>query len=816
MSMSENRHGRRPRRLPAGVLERMLEKVMRPGRYTGGEINIIRKDHGEPGLVRFALVYPDLYDIGMANLSIRILYDLLNRMDGVSAERAFLPDLDMEKEYRKRNQPLTSLENRTFLNDFDFIGITVQSELTATNIPHFLHLSHLPLLARQRGSAAPLVIGGGPCLMNPEPYADFFDLFLLGDAEKSLPKIINLYKDMKNRKTFLKTAPKINGVYVPGQWEKKYFFSDSRKLKLSSIRNRLDPSVTSVRSAVIDDLDSVPFPEKQIVPLINIPQNRAIIEVSRGCLNNCRFCSAGYLYRPLRDRSLDSLVKIAENIIAETGYSTLSLLSLSISNYERLPELMDRLNAIFRNRRVQISLPSLRIDAFGLGILEKFAGLKKSGLTFALESMSQEIRLFLNKGQDSGDFMEIIGRALEKKWRTVKIYLMFGFPFEDETEINIRGIQELADYVKKRSSAELTFHFMPFIPKPGTPFQWLRFKDPEFLRKSMETVCRSVKRKNVKLKWHDIDMAYLESIMCAADRDFGKVILKAWKQGARFDGWDEKFKRQVWLPLLKDYLRNHSRDENDILPWEHIDFGIKKEFLKNEYKRALELAATASCRDANCYDCGSCGKNTNRIEKSTEENRTPEVPKPALPSSDDKFFFLEIVFSKTGPGRWISHLDLVNLWEKALNISGLHVRHSFGFSPHKKFAVLGALQLGMESERELIVCEILKNEGIEDAVNRMNTWLPDGIRIISGTVTQDRSQFKNARFFTYQMHLGGISGPVESRIRTNPAAQEFVRLEKHGFWKLTIRLEKNLYKLLTQECGIPRTKIKSVRKTGWS
>jgi radical SAM family uncharacterized protein len=789
------------RTLPLSALEKMLKSVNKPGRYIGNEINMIRKDPQARNRTFFALVYPDLYDLGMANLSLKILYEILNRIEDVAAERAFLPDADMEREMRKRSIPLFTLENRVFLKDCAFIGFTIQSELTATNILHTLHLSGIPLLARHRKEHDPIVVGGGPALFNPEPYADFFDFFLLGDAEEVLPEVVAKRKDYPLKQAYLRAISSFPGIYVPAHWGAA---SGERK------RFLLDQSRDAVQPATVKDLNRIPFPVKQTVPLINIPQNRAILEVARGCLNNCRFCQAGYFYRPLRERSPENVIDTAVAIIKSTGYQQMSLLSLSISNYDRLFEMLPKLNKALKQEKVNISLPSLRIDAFDPEILSSFKDIKKTGLTFALESMSPSVRAFLNKELDYPAFLEIIRKVVERKWRSMKIYLMYGFPFEHELEETIRGMNEFSSYVRELNPrVDITFHLTPFIPKPGTPLQWVKPIAPEKAKEFLGTIKRSVRFKNVSIKWHSIEMAHLETVMTRADRDFSSVLLIAWKQGARFDSWDDKFRYDIWKPLLESYAGRHPLNEDAVLPWDHIDFGFKKGFFKREYEKALSSIPTESCKDKGCYGCAVCGnrKAQNIIHRKQEAPEKPSPESSAAPDHALPFHVLEIFFTKLGLVKYLSHLDVIHIMEKALNISGLEIRRSFGFNPHKKVSFQAPLSLGFESECEVMAVQVMEIPDLENLKRRFNAWLPEGLKVISIVADPPRKMSQEFNKAEYEITL---PFPHNLRMFFGPKPEAICSLRRLSLGRFLVVSE--VTKNPVKAYGIPVDRISRVVK----
>ena len=801
---------KRRRPVSGRKLRACLDSVFKPGRYIGAEINTIRKDPS--GKVLFGLVYPDLYDLGMANLSLMILYDLLNRLDFVSAERAFLPDLDMQKEMKKRGLTLWSLENRLPLGAFDFIGFTIQSELCATNILQTLHLAGLNPLKRLRKTSDPIVIAGGPTLSNPEPYSDFIDLFLIGDAETVLPEVMRRYKEARNRREFFDKIREMDGIYIPSDWRKTCVVRKGVK-KISGIVNIRRPGAGAVKTSLVQDLDSAVFPTRQIVPLLNIPQNRAVLEVSRGCLNNCRFCQAGYFYRPLRERSLETLERLAVDLVKNTGHSTISMLSLSISNYSNLTALIADLSEKFREQKVTLSLPSLRIDAFGIETLGQYKDVKKTGLTFALESMSPAVRRFLNKDLDMDAFRAIVKAAVENRWKNVKIYLMWGFPVEGEVEENIRGMLDFADFIRSLGrNTHITFHVTPFIPKPATPLQWLEQARLEKLEQDLLLFKKNVRRKNVDLKWHDLRMARFEAVLTKADRDMGKVILAAWRSGAMFDAWDDRFKFDIWEPLLREYEAGHRWEVEDILPWSHIDFGYRKDFFRCEYERSIKGLSTDSCREGDCYDCGVCtgrgAKNVVHEKKAPSGSLPGDSPKKY--TDQDPFYVVELKFLKKGLMKFISHLDLIHLFEKALNVSGLNIRTSFGFSPHKKMSFPFPLALGIESVEEILVVELREKTDLTAAAARMNAFLPADLAVTAANFVENRKYLLAAAYSEYEAEISFVKPWEAAGIRSNRYVAGFSR-KKRG-WLLRLAIDKNLYKVF-EENGIKRNRIRNVVKT---
>lgn len=767
------------------TFDQLLQGIFKPARYIGKEIHTITKDPLDLKLRRMALVYPDLYDLGMANLSLKILYHMINSRPLWAAERSFLPDLDMIKNLKKKKSPLFSLENRIPLNRFDLVGITIQTELTLSNIPELLSLSRIPILAKKRKKNHPLVIGGGPCLSNPEPFADFFDLFLLGDAEAALPELLDLYEKTSQRKKFLLRASSIKGIYVPFQGKKK------------------------VQPALIPDLEETDFPVQQIVPLMNIPQNRAVVEVARGCGNNCRFCQAGYFYRPVRERSPECLLKLTEQIIRSTGQTQISLLSLSISNYRNLGFVLKKLNKTLYDYHTSLSLPSIRIDAFGLDILSQYEGKKKTGLTFALESLSPSIRKFLNKEVNDNNFLTILETALNKGWKKVKLYLMYGFPYEYETKENIQGLLSLAGRIRNISRrTDITVHLSPFVPKAGTPFQWMKQKSTKELEKLLQQYKQGLRIRNLKLKWHNLNMSRLEAVISQADRDFSRTVLKAWKQGAGFDSWDDRFKKNIWFPLLDQYEKKRKNGKN--LPWAHLDWGFDPDYMKKEYERAKQELASPVCADENCRFCGLCSsRKISPVRHKKKEDQPIQEKMEVRPQ--EKIYHVKVVYSKKGMLRYVSHLDLVNLFDRVFNACQIPIRYSSGFSPHKKISFYFPLPLGIESLHETLIYQTFETGDLDKHAHAMNAFLPDGLDIESLTVVEDKKSTSHIPGLEYKIRMKKFPVPLLKKLKELREVHEFELKEKSLYLK--VLPETNPYKIM-EKAGFNKDLIVSVLRIG--
>ena len=602
--------------------DEILMKVEKPARYIGNEVNSVMKDPGKVD-VRFAMCFPDVYEIGMSHLGIQIIYDMLNQFEDVWCERVYSPWVDLDAIMRKEQIPLFALESQQPVKQFDFLGITLQYEMCYTNILQVLDLSGIPLLAKDRTEDDPIVIGGGPCTYNPEPICDFFDLFYIGEGETQYRALIDLYKDAKEKKLgrawFLEKAAKIPGIYVPSLYEVTY-------KEDGTIKERKTLTVDApemIMKEMVTDVSDTYYPLKPVVPFIKVTQDRVVLEIQRGCIRGCRFCQAGQLYRPVRERNLEFLKKYAIAMLENTGHEEISLSSLSSSDYSQLPELIDFLIEECSRRKINISLPSLRIDAFSLDVMNKVQDVKKSSLTFAPEAGSQRLRNVINKGLTEEVILNGAKLAFEGGWTRVKLYFMLGLPFE--TEEDIRGIGELSNKIaatffetvpkeKRNGKVQIVASTSFFIPKPFTPFQWApQCRKEEFLDKAYLTrksITEQLNQKSIKYNWHEADVSVLEGIMARGDRKINQVILKAYKMGCMYDAWSEYYKNDVWMQAFEecsvdpDFYTVRERSEDETFPWDFIDCGVTKSFLLREWHRAKEETVTPNCR-MQCQGCGA-------------------------------------------------------------------------------------------------------------------------------------------------------------------------------------------------------------------
>ncbi|MFR3142219.1 MAG: TIGR03960 family B12-binding radical SAM protein [Lacrimispora saccharolytica] len=613
----------------SALSDEILLSIEKPARYIGNEVNSVMKDPEQVD-IRFAMCFPDVYEIGMSHLGIQILYHMFNERPDVWCERVYSPWPDLDARMRKDNIPLFALESQDPIRAFDFLGITIQFEMCYTNILQVLELSGIPLEASERTEEDPIVIGGGPCVYNPEPIAEFFDVFYIGEGETVYDQLFDVYKknkaEGKSRREFLEAACQIPGIYVPMFYDAEYQEDGT----LHSFTRNYEKAPEMIEKQVLMDVTHAPYPKAPVVPFIKATQDRVVLEIQRGCIRGCRFCQAGMIYRPTRERDVEELKKWADTMLKTTGYEEISLSSLSSSDYSKLPELINYLMEICPERGVNISLPSLRIDAFSLDVMKKVQDIKKSSLTFAPEAGSQRMRNVINKGLTEEDILEGAGKAFEGGWNKVKLYFMLGLP--TETEEDIKGIAHLSEKIAERyyeipkdqrnGKCQITASSSFFIPKPFTPFQWAPMnRKEEFLEKARivkAEVRAMLNQKSIRYNYHEADISMLEGVLARGDRRTAKVVLQAYRNGALFDSWSEYFRPEAWEKAFEetgidpDFYTVRERSVDELLPWDFINAGVSKKFLIREWEQAKAETVTPNCRQrcsgcgAKCYGGGVC------------------------------------------------------------------------------------------------------------------------------------------------------------------------------------------------------------------
>jgi len=713
-----------------------LHQIEKPTRYLGGELGSITKDLAQVDL-RFALAFPDTYEVGMSHLGLAILYHILNEQDGVAAERVYAPWPDMEAVLRQSGTSLTSLENQLPLGEFHIVGFTLQYELSYTNILNMLDLAGIPRRRSARDASHPLVIVGGPCAFNPEPLAEFIDCALIGDGEEAVLELVAAVRAARqageDRPALLERLSCIDGVYVPSLFQVDYHTDGTIK---SIVPQRTDYS--RVRRRFLADLETAPYPTTPIVPFMNTVHNRVAMEIARGCTRGCRFCQAGYIYRPVRERSPEKITELLEQALANTGYEEISLLSLSTGDYSCIEPLLKGLMDRFVQQKVAVSLPSLRVGSLSEEAMEQIKKVRKTGFTLAPEAGSERMRQVINKGITEEDLLLATQTAFTLGWRLIKLYFMLGLP--TETDADLAAIVDLAARVKKSGrgtgGADVNVAVSTFVPKPHTPFQWEPQLDLDETRRRLTLLRNGLAAKKLRMKWHDPPLSFMEGVFARGDRRLATVLEKAVDLGCRLDGWREHFKFDLWQQAFSDcqidptwYLRRRGDDE--ILPWEHIDCGIAPEFLRAERDKAVAGAPTPDCRNHPCSQCGACDFDQVRMRFSTATLLpATEVIEP-LPIPAEERFRYRLLLHRDGRTRFVSHLEYISVLERAARRAKLPLRYSAGFHPAPKFSYSDALPTGVASDAELLDLELfaeLPPDSVQQALSRQ---LPEGMTVRS-------------------------------------------------------------------------------------
>ncbi len=730
-------------------------RIKHPSRYLGGETYAITKDPADVD-VSIALAFPDVYEIGMSHVGLKILYHILNSLSWLSAERVFAPWVDLEQELKRRTLPLTSLESERPLSEFDIIGFSLQHELCYTNILSMLDLAGIPFISEQRGLDEPLIIAGGPACFNPEPVADLFDAIVVGDGEEATVTICRAVREWKRaggkgKLELLEELATIPGVYIPS------FFSVHYNAR--GVVERIEPlrpGYDGVEKAVVPDLNSYPFPTRQVVPIAEAIHDRFTIEIARGCGRGCRFCQAGMIYRPVRERAPQEIVHIAEQGLHETGFEDLSLLSLSSGDYSCVLPLVRELMARVASRQVAVSFSSLRADGIISPLMEEIKKVRKTSFTIAPEAGSQRMRDVINKGLTEEQILHTAREIYEGGWNLIKLYFMIGLPSEEERDLS--AIVELSKKIARlaprgRRHNVLNVSVASFVPKSHTAFQWLPQLGLEESKLRINSIRDRLRGKRVRVKWNKPEASWLEGIFSRGDRRLTGVLLEAWKQGARFDSWSEHLNLDIWRNafdrhrLDPDFYLLRQRDAGEVLPWDHIRSGISKEFLLDEWQRSMRGEATLDCREQ-CSNCGVCDGLS--VSPVLFDGSTPFGKRfSPIPRMGERIKRFRVNFTKLDRGRYLSHLEFVRLLIRAFRRAGVDLAYSNGYHPMPRASFATALPVGVESLAEVVDLSLYDSGNISRTVELVNKELPPGIKALAmeEVLTEERPpQFKESTF----------------------------------------------------------------------
>ncbi|HOU50334.1 MAG: TIGR03960 family B12-binding radical SAM protein [Smithella sp.] len=721
--------------------DELLLGAEKPSRYIGAEVNAVHKDQAE---VRFLLAFPDTYEVGMSHLGLQILYSILNEISYVAAERCFAVWPDRERQLRAGKLPLTSLESQTPLQDFDLIGFSLQYELSYTNMLNMLDLGNIPLAHKERKAEHPLIIAGGPCCFNPAPLVNFIDAFVIGEGEEVVEEITAAIREGKkkslSRNNLIEQLAKISGIYVPAVHENHEV----------------------IKKRTVSDLNLWKHPLKPVVPLMQTIHDRITLEIARGCTRGCRFCQAGMLWRPYRERNTSLLMEMAESTLQATGHEEISLLSLSSGDYSCIEPLVQNLMNKYHARRVAVALPSLRVESLNTTLMEEIKRTRKTSFTLAPEAGTDKMRLIINKGNTSAELLATVDKIFSAGWKSIKLYFMIGLPHE--TQEDLEGIVHLGYEALRaaKNRGQVTISLSTFVPKPHTPFQWERQISMEETYAHQNFIRQRIKNRNLSVKWHDANMSLLEGIFSRGDESIGALLETAFRKGCRFDGWSEILRFDLWQEAMAetginpaDFLRE--RKINEQLPWDNIDCGVSREYLLEEKQKSEEQKATQDCRFADCQNCGVCDfATTQNIFAVQDEIKTDFSATPvhdASPVNEKKYRF---TFSKTGRAGFLSHLELSAAIVRALRRSSFELAYTIGFHPHPKVSFATATSVGMESAQEYM--DITGQDyslNLNSLKKEINALLPTGIEIleIRKLSAEEKAIAQALKGFAYELHL---------------------------------------------------------------
>jgi len=740
----------------------ILHHINMPSQYLGTEINAVKKDPDKVKL-RIALAFPDLYEIGMSHFGMQILYSTLNRQTDIAAERVFCPSIDMHQKLREKKVPLLSLESATPLKSFDIIGFSLLYELNYTNILTILELSQMPFLAEERGELYPLIIAGGPCVCNPEPVAKIFDAMVFGDGEEVCLQMAQKFMECKKdgipeKSEILKQWSAIEGVYIPS------FFSDNIiKIENSEIivPAPLHENYKIITKALVKDLNKAHFPENPVVPFGKPVHDRLRMEIGRGCTRGCRFCQAGMIYRPVRERHSDTIFDLLQKCICSTGYEDISLMSLSTGDYSGIQNLLENLMSNYQKEHIAVSFPSLRAGTLTSSLMEQIKRVRKTGFTIAPEAGSQRLRNVINKNITEDQIVETIHDAIKAGWKAIKLYFMIGLPTETEYDIietinfikNIRKIKGL-----EKSNFKINAGFTTFIPKPHTPFQWAGQAPLEYSKEVISRIKKELTSKSIQVKWQQPETSRIEGLFARGDRKLANLLVHAFENGCRLDGWSDHFNYVKWIKSTENsnidinFYTTREKCMDEPLAWDHMNSRIHKRFFMEEWCKAIKEKTIIDCREGYCHQCGVCDfKNIqpmlNKTEIRLEQNNIIEDKEEKQPQK------IVVVYSKMGQGKYFGHLELVNIFLRAMRRTGIPIQFSKGFHPMPKISFEDPLPLGMESEEERFFISVDQSVDHKDMARQLASMLPEGIAVKECQVVDKAFKDENPNLVSYFIEL---------------------------------------------------------------